>query len=403
MFKEGLQLTNADRLIVVDGQYYAIYNYEATSGNTLPIVIAVDTVDALTNPGNAEVMTEEQFQDQTGHILMPLFNLSQLKLETADDPFSDLDTILANLDEDLEKKAKYYGSPWYLDDEVQKLFAYGAITGESITPYLSELSWWKNTTEHERDWIKLVYRNPEEAKNIISENYKNILLSTNQLQITGEGVDDLLKQLASDASSGKFGSPEQAGIKLNEIVSLLFDGVKRQMAGGIEAIHEDYRGYVGRINETKSGEGDAFTKIESYLGLEAAHAYRSSGKLAEYAGLLRADAESGTNTNAEMINDELQKAHDKLFPNYEGSKHSSWSASIYNTASTILGKTSLSRADKKEMDLISQSVGGDMSLFKAEVRKKYEDDPTYQERVLAGSTMAFNQALSGVYQRRGRM
>jgi hypothetical protein len=354
-------------------------------------------MEALVDPSSAREITEEQFQEETGYVLFSIFSLSDLKQETADDPLSNLDAILANVDNDLERKAQKFGSSWYLDDEVQQLFAYGAITGESITPYLEDLSWWKNTTEDERDWIKLVYRDPNKANEIIKDNYQSLLLSLNQLQITGEGADDLIKQLTSDLSSGKFGTGSEASSEINSIVSLLVDSVKRQQSGGLEALPEDYQGYVGRINETKSGEGTAFDLVEKYLGTEAAHSYRESGLLKEYSGLLRADSEAGTTINADMINEELQKAHDKLYPEFEGSKHQSWSTTLYEDTRAILGKTSLSRGDKKKVDLISQSVGGDRTLIRGAIRKEFEDDPSYQNTVLQNVSRVFGQDQSGVF------
>ena len=99
--------------------------------------------------------------------------------------------------------------------------------------------------------------------------------------------------------------------------------------------------------------------------------------------------------------DELQAAHDKLFPNYEGSKHSLWSSSLYKTAQNILGKAALSINDKKSIDVLSQSVGGDMTLFAGELRKKFENDPTVQDNTLSGMGGVFNQDISGVFRGQG--
>jgi hypothetical protein len=93
----------------------------------------------------------------------------------------------------------------------------------------------------------------------------------------------------------------------------------------------------------------------------------------------------------------LQTAHDKLFPGYEGSQHSLWSAPLYRTFQTITGKSALSSTDKKNVDVISQKVGGDMTLFAGEIRKQYENDATYQDTVLGSMANVFKQDVSGVF------
>ena len=52
---------------------------------------------------------------------------------------------------------------------------------------------------------------------------------------------------------------------------------------------------------------------------------------------------------------------------------------------------------KKNVDIISQKVGGDMTLFAGEIRKTYENDPTYQDKVLGDMTGVFKQDVSGVF------
>ena len=86
-----------------------------------------------------------------------------------------------------------------------------------------------------------------------------------------------------------------------------------------------------------------------------------------------------------------------MFPNYAGSQHALWSAPLYRTFQTITGKAALSNQDKKNVDIISQKVGGDMTLFAGEIRKTYENDPTYQDKVLGDMTGVFKQDVSGVF------
>jgi hypothetical protein len=115
--------------------------------------------------------------------------------------------------------------------------------------------------------------------------------------------------------------------------------------------------------------------------------------------MLRADAElgEGVNVNRETIIEQLQTAHDKLFPQFAGSQHEMWSAPMYRSFQAITGKSALSNTDKKNVDIITQKTGGDMTLFSGEIRKQYEDDPTYADQVLGGMASVFRQDVSGVF------
>ena len=399
-FKEGIGLDQADRLIIVDGKYYAIYDYTTIGGNTMPLVIEVDVLDVLANPGAAIETSIEQFESDTGYIFQPIFMVSQLSKTDPTDETTDLDYILNFTKNQLEKKANVLGKKWFLNDDVQRLFALQAITGEEVSEYLDPILEGYGTAD-EREWIELVYRDPSKAEEIVYDNYENLLLSTNQMRITGPGVDALLKDLAGDVSSGKFGTGQAASSKVNEIISYLTDSVKRDMAGGINAIDEEYRQYVGQIDETQSGIAAAYKLVKDYLGEDIAKTYRSNGMLEQYAGLLRADASAGYTegggANETKLTNDLQAAHDKIFPGFEGSKHSDWSGPIYEIGGTTLGKSFLTVEEKKQMDLIAQKVGGDMNLYEQELRTQFENDADYQDKVLSNSTSVFNQDISAVF------
>ena len=47
------------------------------------------------------------------------------------------------------------------------------------------------------------------------------------------------------------------------------------------------------------------------------------------------------------------------------------------------------------------SVGGDMTLFAGELRKKFENDPTVQDNTLSGMSRFFEQDISGVFRGQG--
>jgi hypothetical protein len=396
IFKQGSNLQTPDELIQVNDEYYAVYLYTATSGNVLPLVVSVDLPQSFEEGAleQAQPYTLQEYTDKYGYAFFPMFNLSDLSQIDPENPSTDIDFILDNIENDLEKKATIFGKEWYKDDEVQQLFAYGAITGEDISPYLENLTWFKDHSDKERDWIRLVYTNPTKAAEQVKANYTALKLQTAALNISGEGLDDLLRQLAAEVAQGKIDSAEAANT-----LSYLIDPYRLSMAGGSSAMNQDYVGFIDRINPTQSGRADAKNLVSQYLGVDAAVAFESNGVIEQYSAMLRADAQAGegVTTNREIIENQLQAAHDKMFPNYEGSKHSLWSQPLYRTAQRVLGKAALSNADKKDIDIISQSVGGDMTLFAGELRKKFEDDPTYQDTVLGAMTGAFKQDISGVF------
>ena len=229
---------------------------------------------------------------------------------------------------------------------------------------------------------------------LLKDNYTALKLQITQMGISGEGVDDLVRELASDIAQGNLTTAEAA-----QTISYLIDPYRLAMAGGASAMNQEYTKYTDRINATQSGIADAKNLVTQYLGLDSAIAFESNGVIEQYAALLRADAAQGegVTTNRETIINQLQNAHDTMFPNYEGSQHALWSAPLYRTFQTITGKAALSNQDKKNVDIISQKVGGDMTLFAGEIRKTYENDPTYQDKVLGDMTGVFKQDVSGVF------
>ncbi len=396
IFKEGSLLQTPDELIVVNNEYFAVYNYTASSGAVMPLVVTIDLPESFVEGAfdQAVEYTLDTFASEYGYAFFPMFNLSDLKVVDPENPKTDVDWLLENVENDLQKKATVFGKRWYLDDEVQQLFAYGSITGQDISPYLETLSWFKDSSPEQRNFIQLVYTNPTEAARIVQENYTALKLQVAQLGISGEGVDDLVRQLSSDIAQGNITTAEAA-----TTISYLIDPYRMAMAGGISALNQDYTGYVEKINATQNGVSDAKNLITQYLGVDAAQSMTDNGVVEQYAAMLRADASQGegVTTNRDIIIGQLQNAHDKIFPGYAGSQHQLWSAPLYRTFQTITGKSALSNQDKKNVDIISQSVGGDMTLFAGEIRKQYENDPTYQDQVLGAMTGAFKQDVSGVF------
>jgi hypothetical protein len=396
-FIEGSVLQEPDELVNINNNVYAVYMYTTTGGAVMPLVVNVDLPKSFQEGAidKATVYTEETFADKYGYAFFSMFNLSDLKLiDPENRETTDIDFLLENVENDLERKATSFGKEWYLDDEVQQLFAYGAITGEDISPYLENLTWFKDHNATQREWITLVYNNPEKAQELINNNYIAFRTQISQLGISGSGVDDLTRQLAGDIAQGNIDSAEAS-----QILSYLIDPYKLAMAGGEDALNESYRGFVDKINPSKSGVADAKSLITKYLGVDAAQEFAKNGIVEQYAAMLRADAElgEGVNVNRETIIEQLQTAHDKLFPQFAGSQHEMWSAPMYRSFQAITGKSALSNTDKKNVDIITQKTGGDMTLFSGEIRKQYEDDPTYADQVLGGMASVFRQDVSGVF------
>lgn len=398
-FIEGSLLQEPDELLSIDNNVYAVYLYTTTSGSVMPLVVNVDLPKSFKEGALDKALqnayTEESFADKYGYAFFAIKNLSDLKLIDPDNrEISDIDWLLENVENDLENKAKHFGKRWYLDDEVQQLFAYGAITGDDISPYLDQLTWFKDSTPEQRNFIELLYTNPEKAAKLVKDNYTALKLQVAQMGISGEGVDDLVRQLAGDVAQGNITTAEAA-----MTISYLIDPYKLSMAGGQSAMNQDYIGYIDKINQTHSGISNAKDLVTQYLGVDTAMAFENNGVIEKYAAMLRADASQGegVTTNLDIIKNQLQDAHDKMFPGYAGSQHSLWSAPLYRTFQTITGKSALSNQDKKNVDIISQKVGGDMTLFAGEIRKQYENDPTYQDQVLGAMAGVFKQDVSGVF------
>ena len=171
MFKEGSLLQVPDELIVVDEQYFAVYNYTTTEGAVMPLIVSVDLPDSFIDGAidNAVEYTIQTFADEYGYAFLPMFNMSDLKIMDPDNPGTDIDALLENVENDLETKAKYFGKTWLLDNDVQQLFAYGAITGEDISPYLESLQVFQDFNEQERTFKELQYTNPSAANKALKD------------------------------------------------------------------------------------------------------------------------------------------------------------------------------------------------------------------------------------------
>ena len=47
IFKEGSLLQTPDELIVVNNEYFAVYNYTASSGAVMPLVVTIDLPESF--------------------------------------------------------------------------------------------------------------------------------------------------------------------------------------------------------------------------------------------------------------------------------------------------------------------------------------------------------------------
>ena len=112
IFKEGSLLQVPDELILVNNEYYAVYNYTTTGGSVMPLVVDIDLPESFAEGALAQAneYTIESFADKYGYAFFPMFNLSDLKLLDPKNPKTDIDWILENVENDLQKKATTFGS-----------------------------------------------------------------------------------------------------------------------------------------------------------------------------------------------------------------------------------------------------------------------------------------------------
>ena len=112
--------------------------------------------------------------------------------------------------------------------------------------------------------------------------------------------------------------------------------------------------------------------------------------------MLRLDAEQETTTGKEQIMQELQMAHDKLYPHFEGAKHSTWSAPLYNYGFQIT-KVAPDKNFKAYMDRLAKDFKGDYTVIGQQIRQDYIDSPGVKNELMSGMAGQFKQDLSAAF------
>lgn len=385
----------ADEVIQVDGNYYGIFNVSGPEYN-LPLVVFIDSMNYFNGgqpPANVQSYTKEEWENANERLFVPVMDYAELQ-DPDDKTWADIESTL---DRSLAQQAAIVGN-WIFEDDIVKLYAASALTGEPVNATdIENTPYFLNTTEQERKWIQLELLAPERAKAQLSQNKENFNVDMTSLGLTGPGFNSLSSQLALDVSSGKMIEGDgMDGDKAFEILRLLSDPYYRSISGGDEAIPESYRNYIGTINPTKTGELAAENLIIDYVGEDALAGYIESGVFAKYAGMLRLDAEQETTTGKEQIMQELQMAHDKLNPHFEGAKHSTWSAPLYNYGFQIT-KVAPDKNFKAYMDRLAKDFKGDYTVIGQQIRQDYIDSPGVKNELMSGMAGQFKQDLSAAF------
>lgn len=385
----------ADEVIQVDGQYYGIFNVSGPEYN-LPLVVFIDSMNYFTGgqpPANVQSYTKDEWENANERLFVPVMDYADLQ-DPDDKSWAEIES---SLDRALASQAAIVGN-WIFEDDIVKLYAASALTGEPVSSTdIENTPYYLNTSEQERNWIQLELLAPERAAAQLSQNKENFNVDMTSLGITGSGFNNLSSQLALDVSSGKMIEGDvMDGDKAFEILRLLSDPYYRSISGGDEALPESYRNYIDKINPTKTGEISAENLIVDYVGEDALAGYIESGVFQKYAGMLRLDSENDTTTGKEQIMQELQAAHDKLNPHFAGAKHSTWSGPLYNYGFGIT-KVAPNKEFKAYMDRLAKDFKGDYTVIGQQIRNDYIDSPGVKNEMLGGMAGQFKQDLSAAF------
>ena len=385
----------ADEVVQVDGEYYGIFNVSGPE-YSLPLVVYIDSMNYFNGgqaPANVQSYTKEEWENANERLFVPIMNYAELQ-DPDDKSWADIESAL---DKSLITQAAIVGN-WIYEEDIIKLYAASALTGQPVTATdIENTPYYLTTTDQEREWIQLELLAPERAKAQLSQNIENINVDMTALGLTGSGFNSLSSQLALDVSSGKMIEGDQmSDAKATEILRLLSDPYYRSISGGDNALAESYRKYIGTIEPTKTGELAAENLIIDYVGEDALAGYIESGLLAKYAGKLRLDAENETNAGKEEIINELQMAHDKLNPHFAGAKHSTWSGPLYNYGFQIT-KQAPTKEFKAYMDRLAKDFKGDYTVIGKQIRNDYVDTPGVKQDLMRGMAGSFKQDLSAAF------
>ncbi len=381
------EFTQPDDLILVDGNYYGVFNVDGDD-YSMPVLVFVDDTSALLEGATPSfVGTKAEWEEANNRLFVDIMDYSQIK-NPENQTWEDLET---SLERNLNRTAAKLGD-WVFDDEIMNLYALSALTGQPVQQAdIENTNYWLTTSQQERNWIQLMALAPEEANQLLFDNKASFNQFLFSQDVTGAGVEGLSTALSTAVSTGKISSGEAANI-----IKLLSDDVYRQISGGIDTIPPEYQGYLDTINSTRAGELSAEGLIAEYLGINAVQGFRDSGLLDSYAGMLRMDAANESNIMRNKIIKELQQAHDSMFPHFKGGKHSTWSAPFYQYFTQIT-KISPSMEDKSYIDNMARDFSGDFNAMGTKIRGDYIDTPGVKNDMISNMGRQFEQDLSAAY------
>lgn len=381
------EFTQPDDLIQVDGNYYGVFNVEGP-GYAMPVLVFVDDTNALL-PGVTPsfVGTKDEWEEANNRLFVDIMDYSTIK-NPDNQTWEELESAL---ERELQRTANKLGE-WIFEDEIINLYTVSALTGKPISSEdLENTNYFLTTSPEERKWIQLNAISPAEAQKLLEDNIQSFNTYLFGSGITGSGINNLSNKLSLDVSSGKISSNEAINI-----VRLISDPVYRNVSGGNEAVPEAYRPYMEQINSTKAGELSAEGLIVEYLGQQALEGFKTSGLVEKYAGMLRMDAQNNSNIMQNTIIKELQTAHDTLFPNFKGAKHSTWSGPFYQYFRNIT-KITPSNEDKSYIDNLARDFKGDYNAMGKKIRGDYIDTPGVKNDMISNMGRQFQQDLSAAY------
>ena len=388
-----------DELIQVGDTLYGVIYMQTSNGDQMPLYIRVDEPSMLKDgvAPSQVYATVDEVEEANGEFVFMEYEMGMsevmtlAELSTAN---TTIDKILGITQDRLEYNARHYGDH-YLDLDMQYAFALSALLNLDTVPteLLSETSWYKSHPSAEaRAWAEFSFQNEEEATQIINDNLAYYKLEAGSKGLAGEDINNLIADLNSAVTTGKITKTEA-----NDIIKNLGDSARRKLMGGDEVIHEDFRKYIGKIEETRSGYSAAEILVLDYGGPLLLDGYKNNGKLDEIAAKLRLDTEYGTSNNEILIKEDLQKAADALYPWAKGSKYSGWAGSFESLTTKILGQKTLTPTQLMNVARQAQKFQGNYQDFETYMYKEYIDTPYIQEEILGDASRSLQEDVSGVF------
>ena len=184
----------ADEVVQVDGEYYGIFNVSGPE-YSLPLVVYIDSMNYFNGgqaPANVQSYTKEEWENANERLFVPIMNYAELQ-DPDDKSWADIESAL---DKSLITQAAIVGN-WIYEEDIIKLYAASALTGQPVTPTdIENTPYYLTTTDQEREWIQLELLAPERAKAQLSQNKENFNVDMTALGLTGSGFNSLSYKLA---------------------------------------------------------------------------------------------------------------------------------------------------------------------------------------------------------------